>query len=157
MSLLPIFTEPLSPGEGIRIGDYSHTKIVASSSDPMKLLSVCGALMSLGICFVFQRLARVRDRSMGIARTLGLFCFVLGSVGPYFGLSEFAKAEVMEARGLSGTFGGMEHAYGEASGIVLLSVVFSMMAYFLMFHRSSNTRSIQTKEQQPNEPEPDDA
>lgn len=142
MSVWPLFTDPLPPGTGIRVGDFELVRIVASASGPMQLLSICGGLISLGICLIFQRLSRNREKRMWILRILGLVSFVFASGYPFVGLSAFAQAQVMEMRGLSRLGGSTEEAFFTAVFALVLSAVSSVAAYLLIFRRKKGYSSI---------------
>ncbi len=135
MSIGALYAEPMPPGTGMRVSDFSYDTIIASSSSSMKLLSIVGAFASFGVCVLFYYLSHSRQRRHLIARLFGLLCFAFASGMPYVGFCAFAEGEVLEARGLSDTFGGIERAYFTLPFALVLSVVFGTMAYFLLFRR----------------------
>ena len=136
-SLYPLVGTPLPPGPGIRLGNFNFMQIIATSSIQMKLLTICGALISFGICFLFYYLSKNRNRRSWILRLIGIVFFIFGSISPYMALCGFAEGEVMEMKGLSRTLGGVNQAWSALPKSLILAAVFIVIAYFLIFKRKN--------------------
>jgi hypothetical protein len=145
MALSPFWSQPLSPGPGIKFGEFSESRIIATSSVPMRLLSLLGGVVSAAICVLWYRFFGSRERRGMLARSIGYCVFAIGSILPFPALSTFADHEVMAARGLGtidtlplGPLHVPEPLVGTTLFLIFSGVLLSV-AHFLQFKRGRPT------------------
>lgn len=130
---------PMTPGPGIRLGEVTVGRIIASSSSPMKGLFLLGALMSVGICVVWYRVSRKLQRRNVAARLLAVGFFAFGSVLPINAFSQFAEVEVFRSRSLKGLAGDYGSACLFCAVTLFVGAVLLALAYVLYFRSAQRT------------------
>jgi len=141
MIIYPFLLDPIGLNEGITIGDFAGARLITSASIGMKLLSLLGGLISIFLCYLFYRFARVRNKRAWYAKLPGyLFC-AIGTAYPYWGLSEVTRASFLESRGINDTL-------SNSALIISLvgTILFSALAYILIFKDQKRPKAIEQSE-----------
>lgn len=112
------------------------SRVIATSSVRMKLLSLMGAVFSAGICAFWHEAFGSRERRSVLARSLGYFVFAAGSMVPFLTFYQFAAHEVRAALGLT-KIATLPVGPLVASGLTASALLLTL-AYILQFKRRTS-------------------
>jgi hypothetical protein len=132
MTVWPLFDTPLPPGPGLRVGDFSFSRLAATSSIPMKALLVSGGVISFAICFLWYRESQTLERRGRLLYAFGGLLFMLGTFIVVVGFGDPGQHEVINLK----LGGGPKLIMEQLIFPILLSFLILVPAFLLQFKRS---------------------